>query len=599
MRRALLGAIVLAGLGGGPADVRPQDDLFGHVNGAWVAATDVPADRVSSGTFADIADRTEAQLRAIVEDVVAGRARVGGATRQQVTALYRSANDEARIEARGAAPLGDELTRIDAVRSVAALAAETGRLSSLGTGGPFDGGPVTDPAHPGQTIVRIVPGGTLLPDLRYYVDSAAPFAVARRQYETYLRTLFELTARDAPGDAARDVMALEQKLARAQWAAIAEAMPGRFTLRELAAAMPGWDWAAWARPQGLDRVPALLLERPAFFQTFAALVPGTPLPVWRNWLVARFVTAAAPFLSEPLDMARYRFFGTALTGQVEPRPRWKRGVTLVSSYLGDAVGRLYVERHLPAATRAKARRLLERMIEAFRVSLRDAALPPPAKREALARLSSMTAGVGAPPAWHDYGGLELRSDDLFGNWLRALAFESAGRERGAAGALPRTWARPPQTVNAYYAPSTNEIVVPAALLQPPVFDPTAEDAVNYGALGALAGHEIAHAFGAAEDSADGIGLAVAWRAYHLAVADAPPPIIGGVTADQRFFLAWARMWRSKERPEYLRSIEQGAYRLPRDRANGAAAQIDAFYEAFGVRAGDGMYLPPADRLRGW
>jgi predicted metalloendopeptidase len=600
MRRASAGALLVSVLATLDPGVRPQDDLFASVNAEWLRTTDIPPDRVSYGTFGEISDRTETDLRVIVEDVIAGRARAAGATRQQIAALYESATGEAQIEVRGATPLADELARIDAIRSPASLAGETGRLSSLGTGGPFDGGPVADPQHPGQTIVRVLPGGTLLPDLRYYSDAAKPFVEARLAYEGYLQQIFTLTRRDAPRDAAREVVALETELAKAQWGTgVPEEAPGRFTLRELAGTMPGWDWQAWARPQGLDRVPALVLERPAFFKDFAALVPAVPLRVWHNWLVARYVTAAAPFLSAPFDRARYDFFGATLTGQVAPRPRWKRGVDMVSSYLGDAIGRVYVERHLPDATRTRARRLLDTILETSRASVRGSALSSGAKRDALAQLTTMTAGLGAPTAWHDYGGLVLRPGDLFGNWLRALAFESADRERAAAGTLPRSWARPPQTVNAYYEPATNEIAIPAALLQPPIFDPDAEDATNYGALGALAGHEIAHALGAGENAADAVGLAVALRAYHAALHGAAAPVIDGLTGDQRFFLSWARVWRAKERPEYTRSLAESAYRAPRDRANSAASSVDGFYDAFGVRAGDGMYRSPDRRLRIW
>jgi predicted metalloendopeptidase len=598
MRRAWFGALLLAALATLDPGVRPQDDLFASVNAEWLRTTDIPPDRVSYGTFGDIADRTEADLRVIVEDVIAGRTRAAGATRQQVAALYGSAIDETRIDARGAAPLADELARIDAIGSVSDVAAETGRLSSLGAGGPFDGGRVADPRSPGQTIVRVLPGGTLLPDLRYYVDTAKPFAEARGAYQAYLQQIFTLTRRDAPRDAAREVVALEIEFANAQWRTdIPEQGPGRFTLRDLATTMPGWDWQAWASPQGLDRVAALVLERPAFFKDFAAFVPAVPLHVWRNWLVARYVTAAAPFLSAPFDMARYRFFGATLTGQAEPRARWKRGVTMVSTYLGDIVGRLYVERHLPDVTRTQAQRLLDSVIDAFRTSLAEAPLAPAAKRKALARLATMTRGVGAPAAWRDYSGLVLRRDDLFGNWMRAVAFESADVARAAAGTPSRTWVRPPQTVNAYYAPATNEIVVPAALLQSPIFDADGDPARNYGALGALAGHEIAHAFGADENAADAVGLAVALRAYHASRKDAPPPVVDGLTGDERFFLSWARMWRVAERPEYTRSLAEGSYRAPRDRANSAASSVEGFYLAFGVKAGDGMFRPADERLR--
>lgn len=597
MRLAAVVLLCAAATAQAPTAVRPQDDLFGFVNAAWLTATAVPPDRVSDGAFAEIADRTEAQLRDIIEDAIAGRVKIAGAVRQQITALYTSATDEARIEALGAAPLAAELARIRAVDSPSALAAEAGRLSSLGTGGPFDGGPVADPDRPGQTIARVLPGGTLLPDLRYYVDGAPEFAETRRAYEIYLRTVFELTSHDAPGEAARGVLALETAIARAEWPAGGTGTASRrFTLRELAADMPEWDWNAWAKPQGLDRLPAIVVAQPPFFTAFAALVPATPLRVWRDWLAARYATAAAPYLSRPFDMARFRFFGAALTGQVEPRARWKRGVGMVSSYLGDAIGRIYVERHLPGATRTTAQRLLDRVIDAFRVTLRDASIAPASKRDALARLASMTSGVGAPAGWHGYAGLELRPDDLFGNWLRALAFESAGQVRDAGGGT-RTWSRPPQAINAYYDPAANQVVVPAALLQPPLFDPAADAASNYGALGALAGHEIAHAFGADEDAADAIGLAVAFRAYRLSLKATAAPLAGLATGDQRFFISWARMWRGKERPEYTRSLAAGRYRSPRDRANAAASSVNGFQDAFDVKAGDGMYRPADRRVR--
>jgi putative endopeptidase len=585
-------------LAGSDRSVRPQDDLFAYVNGTWLRATEIPGDRVTYGTFAEVADRTEAQLRALVDDAIAGRVKMPGAARRQMAALYASAVDEAALERRGAAPLQPELARIDAMRTIGDVAAEAGRLSSLGAGGPFDGGPLPDPEHEGQTIVRVLPGGTLLPDLRYYVDADPAFAEARHGYEDYLRRVFELTARATPADAARDVLALERDIAREEWPAGGGDPPRRrMTLHELSASMPGWDWTAWARPQGLDRVPALLVVRPAFFEAFAALAARVPLDTWRNWLVARYVTAAAPYSSAPFDTARYEFFGTTLTGQAEPRARWKRGVNLVSSYLPDVLGRLYVERYVDAGTRRKAGQLLDAIVGAYRAVLAGGTPTPAARRDALATLSTMRIEVGYPGAWHDYGGLEARPDDLFGNWLRAMAFESGARQRAAGEPAAATWARPPQTVNAYYDVAANAIVVPAAILQPPVFDAEGEDAMNFGAAGALAGHEIAHAFGADENAADAVGLAVALEAYHRSLRGRAAPLVDGLTGDQRFFVSFARMWRSKERPAYVRSMGAGAYRSPRDRANGAASSVDGFYEAFGVTAGDGMYRPPDQRTR--
>jgi putative endopeptidase len=611
--------------------VRPQDDLFRHVNGAWLKSVEIPPDRVTYGTIAELADKTEADLRAIIEDVAARKPRSSGSSAQQIADMYLSAIGEGTIERLGAAPLQPELARIDAIHSTSDLAAEAGRLSSIGVGGPFAGSTRSDPLHPGTPIVRIVPGGTLLPDRAYYSSRDPAVAAIRAKYEAYLRRIFQLTSREAPAESARDVLELETAIADAQWDETGDPADGRFTLRELGAAMPGFDWAAWARPQGLDRTVAVVLARPAFFRAFAELVTRVPLRTWRNWLVARYVTAAAPFLSSAFDTARFDFFGGVLTGQTAPRVRWKRGVSMVSVFLGDALGRLYVERAFPPASRTRARRLVASILDAYREALRDTTwMPPPVKREAQARLATMAAAVGYPDEWRDYSGLVVRPDDLFGNWLRALAFENGDHLRtlGASGGV---WRQPPQTVDANYSAATNAIEVPAAILQPPIFDPEADDAVNYGAAGALIAHEVAHAFSdktggfdagaliaqlnayepapglhvnghavAVESFGDLGGLAVAFRAYRASLKGRPPPEIDGLTGEQRFFLSWARMWRAKERAEYVRSTLETSGHLPAPlRANFAAGNVDGFYEAFGVKPGDAMFRPPAARVRVW
>ena len=611
--------------------VRPQDDLFRHVNGVWLASVAIPSDRVTYGTTAELTDTTEAALKAIVDDVLARPARPGSPA-QQIADMYRSATDEATIERLGAAPLQPELARIDAIRTPTDLAAETGRLSSIGAGGPFAGSTASDPLRPGTPIVRIVPGGTLLPDRAYYTGQDAAMTAVRAKYEAYLRLVFELTGRDEPAGAARDVLALETAIAEAQWDEGSDPADGRFTLRELASAMAGFDWAAWARPQGLDRTPAVVLARPAFFKTFAALVPRVPLRTWRNWLVARYVTAAAPYLSSRFDMARFDFFGAALTGQVAPRARWKRGIGMLNGFLGDAIGRLYVDRHFPPASRARARRLVASILDAYRRALADAPwMPPPARRDAQARLATMVTSVGYPDEWRDYGGLDVSPGDYFGNWQRALAFENGERLRRVRESAAGVWIQPPQSVGAFYLPATNEMIVPAGILQPPIFDAGADDAVNYGAAGALVAHEIAHAFAgmaaafdagpliaqltaleplpglhvngrtaAAESFGDLAGLSVAFRAYKLSLKGRPSPRIDGLSGEERFFLAWARMWRANERPEYVRSTLETSSHLPAMlRANFAASNSDAFHEAFGVRPGDRMFRPPASRVRVW
>jgi predicted metalloendopeptidase len=434
------------------------------------------------------------------------------------------------------------------------------------------------------------------------------------------------------------VLALERDIAGLEWedgtagSSRRDKYEARFTLRELGAAMPGFDWNAWAKPQGIDRAAGIVLTRPAFFRGFAALTARVPLATWREWLVARYVTAAAPFLSAPFDTARFDFFGSVLTGQELPRVRWKRGVSMVSTYLGDALGRMYVERHFPPSSRKQARRLVDGILGAYREALREARwLRPAARREALARLASLSTGVGYPDEWRTYAALEIRRDDLFGNWLRALAFEGADRLRQGRPDAAGRWAQPPQTVNAAYAPAAHTILVPAAILQPPVFDPQGDDAANYGAAGALVAHEVTHAvesafqdFDAAplleqlralepfpglhvnvdavarETAADIAGLSVAFRAYRASLGGRAAPVVDGLTGDQRFFLSWARMWRSLERDAYARSMLATSVHLPpRLRANVAAANVDGFSEAFAVQPDDRMFIAAARRVRIW
>ena len=416
--------------------------------------------------------------------------------------------------------------------------------------------------------------------------------------------------------------------------------------------MPGFDWHAWARPQGIDRSPAVILAQPSFFKAFAALIPTVPLSTLKAWLVSRYVTAAAPYLSASFDMARYDFFGVTLTGQKAPRERWKRGVSMVSVFLGDALGRFYVEKHFPPATRTRAQRLLANMVAAFRDALRSAEwMSPQARREALDKLSALSTGIGYPARWRDYRALTITPDDLFGNWQRALAFENDYHLGNVGGSAGGEWPLPPQTVNAFYTPATNEIVLPAAIFQPPLFDVNADDAVNYGAAGALIGHELGHAFDdrgrrydgagavhdwwtaadterfadrqarliaqlnalealpglhvdgpltAGETSGDIGGLAVAFQAYRTSLKGAKAPVIDGLTGEQRFFMAWARMWRSKERDEYIRSTVHVIPYLPAAlRANTAASNVDAFFDAFHVQPPHRLYRAAAQRIRIW
>jgi putative endopeptidase len=636
--------------------VRPQDDLYRYVNGGWLKRVAMPADRVSYGAFVEIADRTELDLRAIIEEISARPNRPRGSTAQQIADLYASVLDEARIEQLGVSAIEPELRRIDAIRSTRDVASEAGYLSSIAAGGPFGGTVGIDPLNPGAPVARVTQGGILLPDRDYYLSDDPALANVRVKYQQYLARIFGLIGRATAVDDARAVMGLETSLARALWTEAESRNIGatytRFTLRQLSSEMPGFDWAAWARPQGLDRSPAVILAQPSFFKAFAALVPQIPLETWKAWLISRYVTAAAPYLSKPFDDARFDFFGSVLTGQELPRVRWQRGVSMVNAYLGDALGKVYVEKHFPPTARVRVQKMLANVLDAYRDAIRESDwMSAPAKREALEKLSALSTGVGYPARWRNYNTFVVKPDDLLGNWQRALKFENEYRLGNVAGTSGGEWVLPPQTVNAYYSPAANEMVLPAAILQPPLFDFDADDAVNYGAVGALIGHEIGHAFddrgrrfdgaGAVRDwwtpadeqrfneraarlvqqmnayeplpgvhvngtlaSAESLqdlgGLAIAFRAYVISLKGRRSATIDGLTGEQRFFMGWAQIWRAKERDEYVRSTLQSSVYLPSAfRANAAVSNVDGFYEAFAVKPDDRLYRAPGGRVRIW
>jgi predicted metalloendopeptidase len=631
--------------------VRPQDDLYRFVNGRWLDTAVIPADRVTHGTFAELADRAEHDVRRIIE-------RLDGRSgpERQIRDLYASMMNEARVEALGDTPIREELARIEAIDSPTALARQIGRLSAMNAGGPFASSAGIDANNPTALIVNVTQGGTLLPERDYYFKTDAATTAIREEYVRYLVTIFTLVQRPNAEAEARAVLALETTLAQAQQphADSRTRPPGKpFTLAQAGREMPGFDWKEWARPQGFDLATTIVFEQPAFFRVFAATASAAPLDTWKAWLAARYITASSIFISRAFADARFEFFGRVLSGQEVPRDRWKRGVSMVNAYLGDEMGQLYVREYFPESSRRRVRGIVRTVADAFRRAVDEADwMTPDAKRHARAKLQNLQSGVGYPDRWRRYDRLEIRPDDLLGNAQRAWAFENRYQMRRLQRRIePSQWLMTPQTVNAYYTPSRNEIILPAAMLQPPLFDPGAEDAVNYGGIGALIGHEISHAFDQRGRRFDGFGrandwwtptveaqfqararrlveqfngytplpgqhvngeltlgenigdlsgLAVAMRAYRASLGGKPGPSLDGFTAEQRLLLRWAQVWRGKTREEYVRQtlfLEQHA--PPQYRAHGPLVNIDAFYEAFNVQPGDKLYLDPKNRVRIW
>ena len=630
---------------------RLQDDLYGHVNGTWLATVEIPPEHVTHGAFTEIAAKVDADLRTLIEgdagDLPDAR---------KVRDLYSSIMDEARLAALGYDPIRPQLQRIDALTTTTEFARESGHLSATDIGGPFNGTLAQDSADPTAIVVNLSQSGILLPGREYYLSPDTRYVDVRKKYVSYLTLIFTLTGRRDPEGEARAVIDLETLLAAAQWSEADSRDPIKttnlYTLERLQRELPGFDWLAWAKPQGIDRASYLVLAQPSFFHHFAQLAAKTPLDTWKAWLAARYITAAAPYLSRPFETARFDFFGLELSGQEKPRLRWRRGVSLVSGYLGDAVGRLYVKTYFPATARARVQKITDNVVASFRHAIRESTwMTAPTKREALDKLGRLKTKIGYPNAWRDYRALEIKPGDLYGNIQRARKYQNDESVRSVRGEDAQYWLITPQTVNAYYNHARNELVVTAAILQPPVFDLDADDAVNYGAIGSMIGHELGHAFDlrgrltdsrglvrdwwAPEDAAqfkvrsdmlnaqaalfepvpgmrvdseltmvenigDLVGLSVSFAAYQRSLEGRQPPIIDGFSGAQRFFLGWAQIWRAKTRDEFMRQSLMASVHAPSQfRTNGPVSNVDAFYDAFGVKPSDKLFRPPAERVRIW
>jgi predicted metalloendopeptidase len=639
------------------SSVRPQDDLFRHVNGGWLARTEIPADRPMYGTFVELSERAENDLREIIEAARNATDRAPGSNAQLIGDLFASFTDEARLNALGASPLRPRLAEVDAVKTPADLAALIGRFAMIGIGGPVSGFIEADAADPSHVAVYLSQAGTALPDRDYYLNHDARFADIRAKYQQYLEKVFTLAGRPNAAADASTVLALETDLARAQWTRVesrdAVKTFNKYPLAKVVDEMPGFDWMAWGRAQGLDRAAEWVISQPSFFRSFAAMVPERPLAAWQAWLAAQVITHYAPLLHQPFQDAAFEFFGRTLSGQQEQRLRWKRGVQFVNASAGEALGELYVEKHFPPAAKARMETMITHLVEAYRQSISELDwMTPDTRKEALTKLARFTSKIGYPNKWRDYSGLTIRPDDLVGNADRANQFESEYQIAKIGRPADRDeWLMTPQTVNAYYNPVKNEIVFPAAILQKPFFDVRADDAVNYGAIGAVIGHEIGHGFDdqgrrydgdgrlrdwwqpadaaefgkraaklieqfgrysplpgvnvngeltVGENIGDLGGLSIAHRAWTISLAGRPSPTIDNLTGDQRFFMGWAQVWRAKAREDYLRrQVLADSHAWSEFRVNGPVSNIDAFYAAFNVRPGDKLYREPGERVKIW
>ena len=500
------------------AGARPQDDLFGHVNGRWLADYEIPADRATDGAFRALFDRAEIQVRDLITEV-SEKLSAPGTDEQRIGELYASFLDEDTVEQRGVQPLLDELAAIDDAADADALAVVVGALQRTGVGGGVGAYVDTDSKNSSRYLVHFDQSGLGLPDESYYRDEQHAELLAA--YPEHIARMFALVYGDAPGDhsqTAARIVALETKLAAAHWDVVkrrdAELTYNLRTFADLQTDAAGFDWSGWVRALGStpDAVAELVVRQPDYLTAFAELWGSADFDDWKSWSRWRLIHGRAGLLTDALVEEDFAFYGRKLTGAEEIRERWKRGVGLVEGMLGDAVGKLYVERHFPPDAKARIDALVANLREAYRVSISNLDwMTPQTRQRALTKLDKFTAKVAYPMKWRDYSKLVIDRGDLYGNYRRGSAVNYDRELAKLGGPVDRDeWFMTPQTVNAYYNPGMNEIVFPAAILQPPFFDPDVDDAANYGGIGAVIGHEIGHGFDDQGAKYDGDGNLVDW-----------------------------------------------------------------------------------------
>jgi len=639
--------------------VRPQDDFFQHLNGKWLKTVEIPADKSSWGAFHKLHDDTQPQLRAIIEKSAATKNAKAGSEVQLIGDFFASYMDEARLEQLGIRPLKGELDRIAAIKDKAELPATFARLNRIGVTTPFGFYIHQDAKDSTRYVADLYQGGLGMPDRDYYLKADdAKLADTRAKYQQHVEKMLALSGDKNAAANAKAVVDLETELARVQWTKVENRDPiktyNKVEIAKLAEMAPGYDWSAWLKEAGIGgKTDYVIVSQPSYLKGMAEIVNRVPLETWKLYLQLHAVNGYANYLSKAFVDQRFAFHGTALSGAPKLEPRWKRGVSTVEGALGDAVGKLYVKEHFPAERKARMEVLVKNLMEAYRQSIDTLDwMSPATKKEAQAKLAKFTPKIGYPNKWKDYSSLTVKRDDLVGNVMRSREVEY-NRELNKLGKpIDRDeWGMTPQTVNAYYNPELNEIVFPAAILQPPFFDAKADDAVNYGGIGAVIGHEISHGFDdqgsqydgdgnmrnwwteedgkrfaektkvlvqqyagysplpgynvngeltLGENIGDNSGLAIAYKAYKLSLNGKPAPVINGLTGDQRFYMGWGQVWRAKMRePAQINQVKTDPHSPAQFRANGTLKNQPGFYEAFGVKEGDKMYLAPKDRVIIW
>ena len=639
------------------ASVRPQDDVYQYLNGKWLRDYQLPPDKGAVGSFSVLQDKTEEKLRTIV-DALDQAPSSADPDAKKLADLYASYMDEERPQALGLKPLLAEFTAIDAIKNMNALPSAMAHLIEMGAGAPFSLLVNLDARDSTRYAVMLRQSGLGMPDRDYYLKDDAKLKQARLAYRAHIEKMLSMAGQAKAAHYAEAILDLETSLAKIQWTRVEDRDPiktyNKTALSELPALMPGFDWQRFIHGSGIEgKVDYVIVSQPTYFTNLGKLINATRLPVWKAYFKWRVLSAFAPYLSKTFVDERFAFAGGVLRGVPENEPRWKRGITLLDGSMCEALGKLYVAKYFPPQNKARMQALVLNLLEAYRRDIDTLDwMSAETKIGAQAKLGKMRTKIGYPDHWRDYSALKISRDDLLGNVVRANEFEY--RRNIAKLGKPvdhGEWRMRPQTINASYNPTGNEITFPAAILQPPFFDASADDAVNYGGIGGVIGHEMSHGFddqgsqfdadgnlhdwftkadhdkfaektkalvaqynvyepvpgyhvnGAltlGENIGDNSGLAIAYKAYRISLEGHEAPVIDGLSGDQRLYLGWVQVWRGKVRDaEAIQRIKADPHSPPAVRGTAPLRNQPGFYAAFGLKPGDKMYLPPNERVTIW
>ena len=637
--------------------VRPQDDFFDYVNGLWVQNTEIPSDKARWGTFDALGEQSQKDVRALVEEVSAAKEVAAGTPTQKIRDYYNAYMDAEAVTAKGVEAIRDDLAAIAAIDSMDGVYRAFSSLGVYGVNSPIGLGIFSDMKNPDVNAIYVVQAGLTLPDRDYYLNDDEQFVTGRQLYLKYVTDVFALAGVDNGADRAERLLALETSLAEVMWTKEENRDWSKrynpMNIDELNEMSPQVNWTLGFETAQLPVDSQFLVSQPSYFEAAGKIIADTPLETWKDYLTFQTISNFAPVLGDQFAELSFDFFRKGLSGVDEQEPRWKRAVNSVNEDMGELLGQLYVEKYFQAESKARMDTMIKNLVKAYEVSILGLEwMSEETQQQALDKLHKFTPKIGYPDKWIDYTKLEVVDGDLITNIKSARNFAYNREIDKLDKPVDKSeWGMTPQTVNAYYNPVWNEIVFPASILQPPFFNVIADDAANYGGIGAVIGHEIGHGFDDSgsrfdgdgvlrdwwteEDAAkfeerknalaaqydgyeviDGLtingqftsgenigdlgGVSIAYLAYKMSLDGMEAPVIDGWTGDQRFFLGFAQVWRSKARDEETkRRLTVDPHSPPKFRANGAVVNVEAFYEAFDVTEGDGMWLPPEDRVKIW